>query len=331
LAIVASVSSTDPVTLTGGSGADSITGSGGADTITGGAGPDTVMGGGGNDTFVYTSGADVVYGGAWDGTTATDSGALDIVDLSVAAAALTVSNSFGVTAGSSGVNVTLSGIEGVISGAYDDTLAALSSTASYVDGGGGNDGITGGSGNDTLIGNSGNDTITGGAGADSINGGTGNDSITGGDGADTIDFSTGTDTYVHDAVDDSYATGTVTSGTTVLSGSIDVVTGAGNGDIFSFALTTAFAAAISSQAPGSLITLADGTASGLAIVRGTYSTSTGKFTVGTAATDDDYLLQVQDAEGDSTDTLHSVVLLDIVGTVSVSATTAGVITLGVGG
>jgi Ca2+-binding RTX toxin-like protein len=167
LRITSTVASTDPVTITGGSGADTITGGGGADTITGGAGADSIIAGGGNDRIIYTVGAaDVIDGG---------DGALDIVDLSGAAAAITVSNAFAVTAGSSGVNVTLTNVEGVISGAFDDTLSALAATASYVDGGAGNDGITGGSGADTLIGGSGSDTITGGTGADSITGGPGND------------------------------------------------------------------------------------------------------------------------------------------------------------
>jgi len=174
---------TDPITITGGSGNDSLSGAGGADTITGGAGDDTINGGGGNDTIIYTSGADVING---------DAGSLDIVNLSAAAAAITVSNSFGVTGTGSGVSVTLSTIEGVIAGAYDDNLSALASTSSYLSGGAGNDSFTGGSGADTLLGGSGNDTISGGTGADSISGSSETDVFKFAAGDSALTVSTGT-------------------------------------------------------------------------------------------------------------------------------------------
>ena len=84
-----------------------------------------------------------------------------------------------------------------------DNLFANTTTASTIDGGGGNDSITGGVGNDSLVGGSGDDTIDGGSGnADLLDGGAGNDrivisadanltaddTIRGGDGTDTIAF-----------------------------------------------------------------------------------------------------------------------------------------------
>jgi len=253
LRISATTADSDPVTITGGSGADTIDGSGGADTITGGAGADSILAGAGNDRIIYTIGAaDVIDGGT---------GALDIVDLSGAAAAITVSNTFGVTAGSSGVNVTLSNVEGLISGSYDDTLSALAATASYISAGAGNDTITGGSGADSLLGGSGDDSITGGAGADSITGGSGNDIYVFSGAASST--ATDTDEYVGvvsgerfnfaavTASDGTTAitvarvadkTGVVTNGTTSATIVNGVVTGyvTGNGTTVAAAAATAF-------------------------------------------------------------------------------------------
>lgn len=209
------------------------------------------------------------------------------------------------------------------------TIDASAETASGVaiTGGSGNDVLTGGAGTDVLTLGAGDDSVVGGAGADTISGGDGNDSISGGDGADSITLGAGTDTYEHDAADDS-TTGNVVTGVTNISGSVDVITGAGNGDKFNFALTTALGAAISDETlSSSLITLANGTDSNINIVRGTYNSSTGIFTLGTSSSDDDYMIQVQDAEGGGADTLHSVVLVGISGTVTFDATTAGLVTL----
>ncbi|TSE20339.1 Leukotoxin [Tepidimonas ignava] len=64
-------------TITGGAGADVLTGGAGNDTITGGAGADVLTGGAGNDTITGGAGADVLTGGAGNDkfviATATDS------------------------------------------------------------------------------------------------------------------------------------------------------------------------------------------------------------------------------------------------------------------
>lgn len=66
--------------LTGGSGKDSMDGGTDNDTLTGGGGDDTLVGGAGDDTLVITqaqassSGSLKLYGGTWDGSTATKSG-----------------------------------------------------------------------------------------------------------------------------------------------------------------------------------------------------------------------------------------------------------------
>lgn len=209
--------------------------------------------------------------------------------------------------------------DGVVVAADTGTVITVTGTA-YADS------VTGSTGADSIVGGAGNDTLGGGAGNDTINGGTGDDAITGGDGADTVYFGTGTDTFVHDAANDSTA-GTVVSGVTDIKASVDLIYNAGNGDKINFALTTALASAITGEGSTSLITLADGTASNINLIRGTYNTTTGIFTAGTAATDDDYMLQAQDAEGASADTLHSIILMDLAGTVAFDATTAGLVTL----
>ncbi len=93
---------------------------------------------------------------------------------------------------SMGAATTITSITG---GGNNDVL--LGDTASYIDGGAGDDTVTGSTGNDTLIGGAGADTITtGGGAADSISAGDGNDvvvatltagnTMTGGDGTDVL-------------------------------------------------------------------------------------------------------------------------------------------------
>ena len=106
----------------------------------GGAGNDTLNGGAGFDEAGYS-----------------DSPAGVTVDLSGGAIGEgTAQDGFGGTD-------TLTGIEGVIGSAFNDTL-------------------TGDGGNNFLVGNAGNDTLIGGAGDDQLQGGAGNDSLDGGAG-----------------------------------------------------------------------------------------------------------------------------------------------------
>ncbi|MDN3719297.1 hypothetical protein QW131_08925 [Roseibium salinum] len=120
--------------ITGTSGAETITAHDAGSTIYSGAGDDTIHGGAGNDLIFFGEGADTVYGGAGD----------DIIDDQAGTQISTQANY----------------IDG---GAGNDRIYA----------GGGDDYIVGGDGYDTLNGEDGNDTIDGGATADWIYGGPG--------------------------------------------------------------------------------------------------------------------------------------------------------------
>ncbi|WP_157218723.1 calcium-binding protein [Flavisphingomonas formosensis] len=116
-------------TLTGNDFANILTGGAGDDVLNGGLGNDTLAGGDGIDTASYANAAGAVR-----------------VSLAIATAQSTIS------AGTD----TLSGIENLTGGAYDDQL-------------------TGDNGNNVLVGNAGNDTLIGGLGDDTLNGGAGSD------------------------------------------------------------------------------------------------------------------------------------------------------------
>ncbi len=141
-----------------GSGDDSITGSIGADLLAGGAGNDTLLGGAGNDTLRGGGGNDSIDGGA---------GTLDILDLSDATGAINFLNnnpSVGGRVIDVGIGTdTFINIEGVITGAGNDTLVG-SSNADWLRAGNGNNllrqspvNANNTTGVDTLEGGSGND------------------------------------------------------------------------------------------------------------------------------------------------------------------------------
>jgi len=216
------------VTLTGSNTmADTITGGGGADTITGGttdAAIDILDGGAGDDTFIYAELADLFAGNADSVDSITGGTGNDTIRLSAATAGFTIAatdtwgrvtgveriTTIATTAGS--VSVTLAagaetaGIDTVnlsaaaagtnvinvsaFSAARGTTLVGGATVTTNITGGAGNDTITGGTAAETIDGGLGNDVISGGGGADSMLGGGGDDSITGSSGADYIRIGT---------------------------------------------------------------------------------------------------------------------------------------------
>lgn len=185
-----------------------------------------------------------------------------------------------------------------------------------ISGGVGADSITGGTGADTLDGGAGDDTLLGGGGADSIFGGAGNDSITGGAGADSIDGGGGVDRLVISATGETFS-GAVVDGTTVLSATIDRVTGFGFGDTISLAaLSNTFATL------GTTIASATGTT--VALIRGNYAAD-GKFTASATGAD---TLVYYDNNATGADSMEAIVLIGYASSGSTIA--AGVITLGGG-
>jgi Ca2+-binding RTX toxin-like protein len=93
-----------------------------------------------------------------------------------------------------GLNATISGISGVVTGTEGDDVIVGSSDADTIHGLGGNDVICGGIGNDVIFGGNGTDTIEGNAGSDTLAGGNGSDTLDGGPGDDELQGGNGPDT-----------------------------------------------------------------------------------------------------------------------------------------
>jgi Ca2+-binding RTX toxin-like protein/type III secretion system FlhB-like substrate exporter len=235
------------LSVTGGTGNDTITGSAGDDNLYGGAGNDTISGVAGNDIITGGTGADTLDGGI--GT--------DTASYSASASAVTVNLTTNVNTGGDAASDSLSGFENITGSAFNDTLTG-DAGANVLTGGAGNDTLTGGAGADTLTGGSGTDTanyaasasavtvnlttnvntggdaasdslssienitgsayddvLTGNGSANVINAGAGNDIIAGGGSGDTIDGEAGIDTVDYT---DSYA-----------AVSVNLATGGGSG------------------------------------------------------------------------------------------------------
>lgn len=294
------------VTLEGGAGNDTVTGTAKNDTIIGGLGADTINGGSGTDTVTYGSG--ITYGTDADvASSVTGADVIRGVVVNLGATAVTKDAVF------AGVGkYAANGLTEVAAGtaAYTFDTSTNTKNSTNVDTLTSIENVIGGSGRDYIVGTAGNNEITGAGGADFINVGL------------------GTDKVIYTAHGDSYS-GTITDAVTVLSGSVDVVAGMGNGDTIQLADIT-LTAAVSNASLDTTILAAGGTttADDVNLIRGTYDAATGIFTRGTTSGDNDYLLQALDT-APNTETVMSVVLLDITGTVTYSVSTAGLVTLGV--
>ena len=174
-----------------------------------------------------------------------------------------------------------------------------------------------------ITGSNGVDTILGSAAADTISVGTGNDFVTGNQLGDTINVGTGTDRIIMVNNTDTSA-GVIASGAALLAATgTDIVTGMGTGDSVSLA-----GVGLLDLANGAITvstTFATATADLVTIVTGSYATGTGVFTAGVASTtNNDYLVQYNG--GATTTTVNTVVLVDVVGTVTATSA-AEIITL----
>ncbi len=167
-ALTVTAASTGTYAITG-SGADTITGGTGADTLSGGgSGADSINGGGGNDLISYWG----VETKGINGGTGTNTLVLKT------AVTIDMTNS-DITSGDS---VSATNFTAVDASALSSALTMTGSTSA-----------------DTITGGSGNDTITGNGGADVIAGGLGNDRITVSGAESSVDGGTGTDTLVASA------------------------------------------------------------------------------------------------------------------------------------
>lgn len=184
------------LTLTGGGGANAITGTAYNDSISGGGGADDLKGGLGDDTFLYALATDFAAGEKIDGGTA----GTDIISISA-------------TSGSITLTAVVIGIEQVVlTGTGDIGVNAAAVLTPLI-----------------ITGNTGNNVIVGTVGIDTINGGAGNDTITGGGGVDVLNGGEGSDTYIYllaadfvDALNDTGTAGTDTVSLTATTGTLTV-------------------------------------------------------------------------------------------------------------
>jgi Ca2+-binding RTX toxin-like protein len=212
------------VAISGGAGADNLTGSEFGDLIRGGPGNDSMTGGAGGDAFTWVpgDGSDSIQGGAGNDVLAfvgapgseafafTADGAGFLFTRDVGSIVMHVAGVENFELSSLGGNnsVTLHDLTGVADltsvllalGDSDDVLdasaqanAAISMT---VFAGAGNDTLIGGAGSDELHGDEGNDNLSGLGGVDALAGGEGNDTITGGPGNEVQLGDAGDDTFV---------------------------------------------------------------------------------------------------------------------------------------
>jgi Ca2+-binding RTX toxin-like protein len=158
--IAISGSLSQPATLFGNAGNDTLVAGSGNAEISGGDGNDRIFGGAGNDTLCGDAGNDVISGGAGNDTLFGEAG-----------------------------NDVLSG------GAGDDLLLGGAGN-DRLDGGTGNDRLYGQAGNDKLIGGTGNNILVGGDGSDSIFARSGLNILIGGNGADKIVGNSGDDILI---------------------------------------------------------------------------------------------------------------------------------------
>jgi Ca2+-binding RTX toxin-like protein len=181
--------------LSGGAGADRLTGGDGDDVIIGHGGADEMTGGKGDDIYHVGEAGDQVVEQANGGTDTVKSYidyvlGLEVENLRLFGAARTgTGNARGNSILGSAGGDTLNGLDG-------DDLLAGGNGADTLNGGNGGDQLSGGTSTDTLNGDAGEDRLAGGSGADILNGGADNDKLIGGEGNDVLNGGAGDDVLV---------------------------------------------------------------------------------------------------------------------------------------
>jgi Ca2+-binding RTX toxin-like protein len=210
--VVIARSLTNPTSIDGEAGNDTLVGGNGPDTLIGGPGRDTLVGLGGEDLLLGGDGNDVLDGGSGNDELAGEAGNDTLV-------------------GGSG-NDLLSGGDGndVMSGGSGNDELSGDAGNDVLNGNGGNDLADGGEGNDTVVGAGGNDSVFGGDGNDKVYGGSGNDLAQGGLGSDKVFGEAGNDLLLGEEGNDQLFGG---AGRDILLGGADADTlfGEGGDDI----------------------------------------------------------------------------------------------------
>ena len=198
-------------TIYGSSQADSITAGFDNDSIESSAGSDTVNAGNGNNYVDASLGANSVTAGSGNDTVLADIGndTVSVGDGDNIINASSGNNS--VTAGTGNdLVVVLGGNDTVSVGDGDNTVVAgdgansvvAGSGADVISSGAGNDTILAGDGANTISAGNGANSVVSGSGADDILTGAGNDSISAGDGNNTVQSGDGQDTVITGSGDD---------------------------------------------------------------------------------------------------------------------------------
>jgi Ca2+-binding RTX toxin-like protein len=193
---------TGPFSVAGSAISDVLTTASGFLAISGGAGADTLTGGAGNDRFdlaagEFASGEEVDGGAGVDTLRLTGSnnfslGTVSNIETLVFDGAASSTATFaGSQIASLAAVVGDSKVNSIAVTASAGSAVSLAGIAKFVSWTAGSDTITlnGATGNETLTGSSQKDSISGGAGNDTITGGAGNDILSGGDGNDLFLFS----------------------------------------------------------------------------------------------------------------------------------------------
>ncbi|MDH3229386.1 MAG: LEPR-XLL domain-containing protein, partial [Alphaproteobacteria bacterium] len=203
-------SATDIENVTGGAGADVLTGDGGANVIVGGAGDDVLAGGGGADSFEGGLGSDILVAGDDANTwviTGVNAGTLN------EATFVGIETLQGGAGDDTFVFMPGGSITGAVRGGggtntldYSNQIAAIAAdlglgTASLTGGAHDIQNVTGGAGDDTLAGNAGANTLRGGLGADTLAVGAGADNLYGDAGDDSIIGPSGDATWLISGLD----------------------------------------------------------------------------------------------------------------------------------
>ena len=202
------------VDVLSGNGNDNITGSQQADTIIGGEGSDTIIGGKGADTVIGGDGNDTINGGEGADTLAGGMGSQDIISFETSGAAVTIDLGLQTAVGGDATGDIISGFEGVIGSAMDDTITGDGNN-NTLNGGAGADTLDGGDGDGDFVSFQGSSAgITVDVSANTVNGGdatgdiiSGFEGVIGSNSADQFFGSDGNDLLFGMAGNDSFSVG----------------------------------------------------------------------------------------------------------------------------